>query len=620
MGAFVALAGWPAADPPSGAWSARLGDELPIALTTEAGPGPAVVTTTSADGRLHVAIAGLLANRRELEDTVGRSGAVAGARNDAALVLRLYEGRGEQSVSALRGAFAVALWDGRRGRLVLARDQLGVQTLFYAAARGHCVAATRLAPLLRVPGLAGAPDLAMVDVVLALGVVPAPATAYPGIRQVSAGELLVWEPGRLRTQRYWQLRFPDAREARRTVAREAVRRVREQVDEAVRIRTAGAVGGMMLSGGLGAGSVLAVATALDRRPALAATVAGDPDDLRHATALARRASVQHEVVEPDVDWGAAVDYSLAIHGAPIGCMDEPALATVAEALAGRTGSLLVGCGAEDVLGGGAAERTWGAGERYRALPALARESLDILASTGWPPRLAHTVRAARMAPVDVFAGVDVALPREERHALYGPELAHVVAGGPTERAVNALAGDAVSQGATDARDVLYAMRLAVGVARSAARIAAALEVAADVCFPLVDPRVAQMSATVPSRLRAAARRRAALLQHAVGTELSRDVLRGAHRPIEPPPAAWRHGSLADLIEETLAPASVAALGIFAPDAVARVRAAHAGGRAELGATLFRLALVSRWLDRPARAAVDYSSAPASTSAVIASSS
>jgi asparagine synthase (glutamine-hydrolysing) len=620
MGAFVALAGWPAADPPEGAWSARLGEELPIALATEAGPGPAVVTTTSADGRLHVAVAGVLANRRELDDTVGRSGAVAGARNDAALVLRLYEGRGEQSVSALRGVFAVAIWDGRRGRLVLARDQLGVQALYYAAARGHCVAATRLAPLLRVPGLAGAPDLAMIDVVIALGVVPAPATVYPGIRQVCPGELLVWEPGRLRAQRYWQLRFPDARDARRTVAREAVRRVREQVDEAVRIRTTGVVSGLLLSGGLGAGSVLAIATALDRRPAFAATVAGDPDDVGDATALARRAAVQHEIIEAEVDWSAAVDRSLAIHGAPIGGMDESALMTAARALAGRAGSILVGSGAEDVFGGGPAERTWGAGERYRALPALARESLDILASTGWPPRLARTVRAARMAPVDVFADIDVALGREARHGLYGEEIGHVVAGGPTERIVGALAGDAVSQGASDARDVLYAMRLAVGVARTAARLAAALDVTADVCFPLADPRVAHVSAAVPSRLRAAGRRRAALLQHAVAAELPRDVQRRAHRPIEPPPAAWRHGSLAALLEDTLAPAAVAAVGIFDPNAVARLRAAHASGRTELGATLWRLVLMSRWLDRPARAVADYSSAPLSTSAVIASSS
>jgi hypothetical protein len=239
MAVLVALAGWPAADPPAGAWRAQLGAELPVALAVEPGAGAEVETATSSDGKLHVVVAGALANRRELEETVDRRGAAAGTRNHAAVVLRLYEGRGEQCVSALRGGFAVVVWDGRRGRLVLARDQLGVQPLYYAGGRSHCVAATALAPLLRVPDLAGTPDVALVDVLLALGTIPAPATAYPGLRQVHPGELLVWEPGRLRAQRYWQLRFPDGRDVRQTVAKEAVRRVREQLEDAVRIRAVG---------------------------------------------------------------------------------------------------------------------------------------------------------------------------------------------------------------------------------------------------------------------------------------------------------------------------------------------------------------------------------------------
>jgi asparagine synthase (glutamine-hydrolysing) len=621
MPAFVALAGWPAAEPPAGAWSAQLGDDLPVALLTEPGPGPVATTATSADGRLHAALVGTLANRRELEEAVGRSGAAGTARNDAALVLRLYEGRGEQSASALRGGFAFALWDGRRGRLVMARDQLGVQALFYAAARGSCVAATRLAPLLRIPGLAGSPDVALLDVILALGTVPAPATVYPGIRQVCPGELLVWEPGRLRAQRYWQLRFPDARDTRRTVAREAVRRVREQLDESVRIRTAGVVTGVLLSGGLGAGSVLALASALDRRPAVAVTVAGDRDEVQHAAGLARRAQVEHESVRPEIDWAAAADAALATHGAPVGGMDEPLLAAAAAALGGRVRALLGGCGAEDVLGGGPAERTWAACERYRALPGLARECVDILAAAGRPRRLAWIVRAARSAPVDVFAGIDVALGAEERGWLYAPGLRPLMESAPTDRSVGALVGDAVSQGATDAGDVLYAVRLALGVPRTVGRLAASLAPDADVTWPLADTRVAQTSAAVPARVRASMRRRAALLQQAVAAELPRDVQRQAHRDLLPPPEAWRDGSLRAVVEDTLAPERVARLALFDAAAIARLRAAHAAGRHELGAVLWRLVLVSRWLDRPARTLDEgYSSAPLATSAVIASSS
>src|SRR5262245_27065142 len=103
MGTLIALAGRPAIDTPPGAWTTRLGDDLPVALGVETGIGPRVVAATNADGRLHVVLAGALTNRRELEEVALRGGGAGGARNDAALALRLYEGRGEQSVSALRG-------------------------------------------------------------------------------------------------------------------------------------------------------------------------------------------------------------------------------------------------------------------------------------------------------------------------------------------------------------------------------------------------------------------------------------------------------------------------------------------------------------------------------------
>lgn len=615
MAVLVALAGWPAVDPPAGAWRAQLGPDLPVALAVEPGAGAEVETATSTDGKLHVVVAGALANRRELEETVDRRRAAAGTRNHAAVVLRLYEGRGEQCVSALRGGFAVVVWDGRRGRLVLARDQLGVQPLYYAGGRSHCVAATALAPLLRVPDLAGTPDVALVDVLLALGTIPAPATAYPGLRQVHPGELLVWEPGRLRAQRYWQLRFPDGRDVRQTVAKEAVRRVREQLEDAVRIRTSGVVPGLLLSGGLGASSVLALSAAIDRRPGVAVTVAGAEPQ---AAALARKAGVAHERVMREVDWVAAADRSLAVHGAPVGAMDEPLLQGAIEQLGPRGRLVLLGSGAEETLGGAPAERIWAACERYRALPGLAREAVDILAGTGWPGWLADTVQAKRSAPVDVFATVDVVLAAEARRALYAPDLRRLFEAGPTERAIGALAGDAVSHGATDARDVLYAVRLGVGIARDVARLSSALET--ELAFPLADPRIAQTSAAVPARVRTVVRQRAALLQRAVSADLPRDVVRQPHRPLGPGRDVWRTGSLRDVVEESLSADRVTRLGLFDAEAVGRLRAAHDAGAPGLGPVLWRLVLVSRWLDRPARRVAGYSSAPAATSDVIASSS
>src|SRR5207247_2284799 len=126
-------------------------------------------------------------------------------------------------------------------------------------------ASSALPTLVALPGLAQAWDAAALDAFLTFGFVPPPATLYPAIRQLAPAEIAVWEGGRLRFQRYWHLAFPE----RRLGASEAAALVREQAREAIRLRLAGVVAGLLLSGGLDAARAAA-----DVRVALAG-VGGD---------------------------------------------------------------------------------------------------------------------------------------------------------------------------------------------------------------------------------------------------------------------------------------------------------------------------------------------------------
>src|SRR5918992_1361003 len=69
---------------------------------------------------------GELYNYRELRAELAAAGHVFRGEGDVEIVPHLYEEHGEACFERLRGMFAAALWDGRRERLVLARDRFGI--------------------------------------------------------------------------------------------------------------------------------------------------------------------------------------------------------------------------------------------------------------------------------------------------------------------------------------------------------------------------------------------------------------------------------------------------------------------------------------------------------------
>src|SRR5437660_4068809 len=71
-------------------------------------------------------------NFRELRRDLEEEGRVFRGHSDTEVLLHAYEAWDLEGLSRLEGMFAFALWDGRRRRLVLMRDRLGIKPLFYA--------------------------------------------------------------------------------------------------------------------------------------------------------------------------------------------------------------------------------------------------------------------------------------------------------------------------------------------------------------------------------------------------------------------------------------------------------------------------------------------------------
>ena len=206
--------------------------------------------------------------------------------------------------------FALALWDRRSRRLILARDRLGKKPLYYAPTPGGLLFGSEIKALLTWPGLPRTANLTAIDHYLSLQYVPAPETAFAGIFRVPAAHYLAVSPdpeGKWRDMelvRYWRLPEPSAARAGRPIE-ELERELVAHLEEAVRLRLISDVPlGAFLSGGIDSASVVAMMARAGGGTVKTFTIGfGDPrfDETRYARMVAERYGTEHEefVVEPD---------------------------------------------------------------------------------------------------------------------------------------------------------------------------------------------------------------------------------------------------------------------------------------------------------------------------------
>lgn len=177
-----------------------------------------------------------LVHRADLRRALDSRGAgVPSGASEAALLLALLASHGDEGVPLIEGEFAFIQHDAASGRVLAARDFAGHRSLFYAHVDGVLLLATMPGALLSDPAVPRALDLATLASVAAGLWSHAPSTVYAAIRELPAGHLLTWTPGREPEIRaYW---VPAAHvERRRRPLGEAAEELRALLITAVQAR------------------------------------------------------------------------------------------------------------------------------------------------------------------------------------------------------------------------------------------------------------------------------------------------------------------------------------------------------------------------------------------------
>lgn len=379
-------------------------------------------------GHIRVVFNGEIYNYKSLKESLGKRGHRFGQGGDGEVIAHLYEEYGFTFPAHLRGTFALALWDGRRRRLLLSRDRLGVKPLYFYLneSRSDLCFASELKALLH--GVEDPQvDLEALDQYLSYRYVPAPYTLFRHIRKLEPGTSLIvgWRGERLdaRRVRYWRL--PE--ESLALSMSEAVQRVDEALNDAWQIRWPEEVpAGYFFSGGLDSAGLAALHQKSRAEPARTYAVGFEQpektrdyryfSELEQARAAAKLLGTVHRerlVTRREVEERLA-EVILA--------MDEPIADPTALPLyflaefAAAAGEKVIfsGEGADELFGGYTVYREPLQCRRYRALPGWLRAC----AEGAFP---AQTRRFSLSLPERYF-GVGGLLRPDHKEGLYRPDV------------------------------------------------------------------------------------------------------------------------------------------------------------------------------------------------------
>lgn len=201
---------------------------------------------------------GEIYNFKELKKCLIERGHKFYSESDTEVLPHLYDELGEAFLDVLNGMFALALWDTKLNKLILARDRFGEKPLYYGTFDDKLFFASEPKVLLSHPKISPKISNDALQHYLSYDYVPAPLSIYQGIHKLPAAHRLVWENGKIKTIRYWKLSF--LKNGRKPSVKEAAETLREKLSESVKMRLISDVPlGVLLSGGIDSSSIAAFA-------------------------------------------------------------------------------------------------------------------------------------------------------------------------------------------------------------------------------------------------------------------------------------------------------------------------------------------------------------------------
>jgi asparagine synthase (glutamine-hydrolysing) len=553
------------------------------------------------DGGVWVTCNGEIYNHAELRARLVARGHRFRTGSDTESIVHLYEEEGDGCVDRLRGMFAFALWDRERGRLLLARDRLGIKPLYYAATEGELLFASEIKAILAAGPIRPVLDTAVLPEFLATRFVAGEATFFRGVRKLLPGRTLAWSAaGGLRGRRYWSLPL-EVREEAGSLEDEA-RGIRERLEGVVRRHLMSDVPlGLFLSGGLDSSGLAALMAPMAAAPIRTFSVGfAEPgaNELPFARLAAAAVGAEHrEVLVSPGDFFDALPRLVWHEDEPIAFASSVPLFFVSRLARRHVKVVLTGEGADELFLGYERYRVTAWNERLggvwdRLVPAVVRSGVRHAARALPRSVRRYAGRTFLAMPPGVrsrffenFAVFPVAL---QRRLLALPEL--LAARDPyaegLRRFERAPGGILERMSHADLQTYLVELLMKQDQMSMAASIESRV--------PFLDHEFVEHVVAMPGRYKLRGLTTKAVLRKALEGLVPPAILRRRKMGFPVPVGRWLRGPFRAAAEDLLLGPRALERRLFEPAVVRRLFEEHRSGRAEHGDRLWLLLNLEVW--------------------------
>lgn len=553
------------------------------------------------DESIGVVFNGEIYNYQELAAHLRARGHVLRTASDTEVLVHLYEEYGDACVEWLRGMFGFAIWDSKARRLLVARDHVGVKPLYFMHHDGRLIFSSEIKSILRYPGVRANLNLVALSHFLSLRYVPAPETIFEGIHALEPGHLMTCDANGVQIRRYWDIPFAAEQQAEYS-EEEYAAQLEALLHESVRMQMMSDVPfGAFLSGGIDSSTIVALMSQYTNEPVKTFCVGFTGDGAEDSELpYARMVATQYETDHHEVMISGQDMVNLA--GKIVWHLDQPIgdFATIANYMVADLASqhvkmVLTGEGGDELFAGYARY----VGERFapamKRIPAFARNAA-LAASRLVPGMRRAKVGLFALSQTDEIERMTNWFPlfnRDQKAALMSQTFEAATRHSPTQAVfarqfANTPATDQLSRMLyVDTKLWLPDDLLARG---DKTTMACSLEGR----VPLLDHKLVEFAARVPSNLKIKGMTRKYLLRKVASKYLPREIIDRKKKGFPLPMAHWLRGEARGFMRDLLSPDVMRRRDLFEPTYVERLMSEHESGFADHSVLLWGVLNVELW--------------------------